>query len=66
MSSFLPENAGDILEPTRGIGNLVKALEQKGNVIAPEGDFFKMEKRSFDWVVMNPPFTPMKVGYQIL
>ena len=66
MSSFLPENAGDILEPTKGIGNLVKALELKGNVIAPECDFFEMEKRSFDWVVMNPPFTPMKVGYQIL
>lgn len=66
MSSFLPNNAGDILEPTKGIGNLVKALEQKGNVIAPDGDFFAMEKRRFDWVVMNPPFTPMKVGYQIL
>lgn len=66
MSSFLPDNAGDILEPTKGVGNLVKALEQKGNVIAPDGNFFEMEKRRYDWVVMNPPFTPMKKGYQIL
>lgn len=66
MSSFLPDNAGDILEPTKGVGNLVKALQQKGNVIAPEGNFFDMPKRMFDWVVMNPPFTPMKKGYEIL
>ncbi len=66
MSSFLPENSGDILEPTKGLGNLVKALCEKGNVIAPDGDFFEMEKRRYDWVVMNPPFTPMKKGYQIL
>ena len=66
MSSFLPDNAGDILEPTKGVGNLVKALSKKGNVIAPDGNFFDMPKRMFDWVVMNPPFTPMKKGYEIL
>ena len=66
MSSFLPDNAGDILEPTAGLGNLVKALEYKGNVIVPSGDFFDMPKRMFDWVVINPPFTPMKKGYEIL
>lgn len=57
---------GDILEPTKGIGNLVKALKHKGNVIAPDGDFFEMKERRFDWIVMNPPFTPMKTGYKIL
>lgn len=66
MSSFLPDNSGDILEPTKGAGNLVKALNKKGNVISPEGDFFDMEKRMFDWIVMNPPFSPMKKGYEIL
>ena len=35
-------------------------------MIAPDGNFFEMEKRRYDWVVMNPPFTPMKKGYQIL
>ena len=58
MSSFLPDNAGTILEPTSGLGNLVKALKHKGTVIEPQ-DFFAMEKQRFDWVVMNPPFTPM-------
>ena len=65
MSSFLPDIAGEILEPTKGIGNLVSELEKKGNVTAPD-DFFQLEKSTFDWVVMNPPFTPMKLGYQIL
>jgi len=65
MSSFLPNDAGTILEPTSGLGNLVKALKQKGNVIAPQ-DFFDMKKQRFDWVVMNPPFSPMSKGYQIL
>ncbi len=66
MSSFLPDSAGEILEPTKGAGNLVKALIKKGNVIAPDVDFFKMEPRRFDWIVMNPPFSPMKKGYRIL
>ena len=57
MSSFLPDNAGTILEPTSGLGNLVKELKHKGTVIEPQ-DFFAMEKQRFDWVVMNPPFTP--------
>ena len=35
MASFLPNNAGYILEPTPGKGNLVKVLEQKGKVYAP-------------------------------
>jgi len=66
MASFLPDNAGDILEPTKGVGNLVSVLEKKGNVIAPDGNFFDMEKRKYNWVVMNPPFSPMKKGYDIL
>ena len=65
MSSFLPDNVGTILEPTSGLGNLVKALKHKGNVIEPQ-DFFAMEKQRFDWIVMNPPFTPMAIGYKIL
>lgn len=65
MSSFLPSNAGTILEPTPGEGNLVKALKGYGNIYAPE-DFFKIDFQRFDWIVMNPPFSPMKLGYQIL
>lgn len=65
MASFLPNNAGTILEPTKGAGNLVKSIALKGTVVTPY-DFFQMEKDRFDWVVMNPPFTPMAVGYKIL
>ena len=65
MASFLPDDAGIILEPTPGIGNLVKSLKNKGMVVAPN-DFFKLNEQKFDWIVMNPPFTPMAQGYQIL
>jgi len=67
MASFLPNNAGKILEPTPGAGNLVHALRDKGTIIAPQ-DFFKLDKteHEFDWIVMNPPFTPMQKGYEIL
>ena len=64
MASLLPENAGFILEPTPGKGNLVKALAGKGEVIAPNS--FDEIEGSFDWVVMNPPFTPMQKGYDML
>lgn len=47
MANFLPNNAGIILEPTKGEGNLVNSLSLKGEVIAPD-DFFDMKKRKFD------------------
>ena len=65
MASFLIGNTGLILEPTAGKGNLVKELEKYGEVIAPN-DFNKMGKGEFEWIVMNPPFSPMKQGYNIL
>jgi type I restriction-modification system DNA methylase subunit len=66
MVSLMPVGyCGKILEPTAGEGNLVKALAGKGVIIAPK-DFFNMQKEQFDWVVMNPPFSPMKLGYKIL
>lgn len=68
MASFLPPYAGVIFEPTPGKGNLVKELEKHGTVVSPNGDFFELDKdmKAGDWVVMNPPFTPMKMGYKIL
>lgn len=66
MASFLPEHAGKILEPTPGTGNLVKVLKSKGEVFASP-DFFELDdQEKFDWIVMNPPFTPMKLSYKIL
>lgn len=66
MASFLPKNPGSILEPTPGQGNLLKVLSKYGSVTIPRDDFFKMEKSNYDWIIMNPPFTPMSEGYKIL
>lgn len=65
MASFLPTDSGTILEPTPGKGNLVRVLEKYGTVIAPN-DFNDVIDKKYNWVVMNPPFTPMKMGYKIL
>jgi hypothetical protein len=65
MASFLKGNKGLILEPTAGKGKLVKALKKYGQVFVPN-DFNKMVKTDFEWIVMNPPFSPMKQGYDIL
>ena len=64
MASLLPYGVKTILEPTPGQGNIVSVLG-KYNVVAPD-DFFSMPAGNFDAVVMNPPFTPMKKGYDIL
>lgn len=66
IASLVPDNAGNILEPTAGQGNLVKSLEGKGNIITPlDFDTFEPSQK-IDWIVMNPPFSPMKKGYEIL
>lgn len=64
MCSFLPNNAGNILEP--GLGNLSKSLEKYGEVFSPDNFFNLNTMLKFDWIVMNPPFSPMKMGYEIL
>lgn len=66
MANFVPDKCGTILEPTAGKGNLVKVLEEKGHVFAPDDFFDLSDDCRFNWIVMNPPFTPMKVGYEIL
>ncbi len=66
MCSFLPNNAGNILEPTPGLGNLSKSLEKYGEVFSPDNFFNLNTMLKFDWIVMNPPFSPMKMGYEIL
>jgi len=80
--SLLPHYIKEVLEPTPGEGNLVAAAERFGiNVIAPE-DYFLLEKRRFEAVITNPPFSAkyaiienaptginkhgMRLGYHIL
>lgn len=67
MASLLPRDPGTILEPTPGEGNLVSELRKLGGRVFAPSDFFALSpRRRFDWVVMNPPFSPMNVGYEIL
>jgi hypothetical protein len=63
MVQMLPAGIITILEPTPGAGNLVTALRGY-HVTAPE-DFWIVAGH-FDAVVMNPPFSPMAQGYNIL
>lgn len=67
MVGMLGSRVETVLEPTPGKGNLAKELEDYGvSVVAPD-DFWNIPSNSyFGAVVMNPPFSPMKVGYEIL
>jgi type I restriction-modification system DNA methylase subunit len=64
MISLVPAGVHSVLEPTPGLGNIVRELENQYQVTAPS-DFWDVSDR-FDAIVMNPPFTPMKMGYEIL
>ena len=57
-----------VLEPTPGNGNIVQAIRKYDLIpIVPENDFWKMiHERRYDAIIMNPPFTPMKLGYKFL
>lgn len=66
MAMLIDFQPDSILEPTPGAGRMVKYLRQNRKVVAPR-DFFKLKKgKKFDLVMMNPPFTPMALGYKIL
>lgn len=80
MVGLIPKHVRTVLEPTKGLGNLLKCLKDY-DVTAPD-DFFTLEKERYDCVVMNPPFSSasaflenapkdvdlkgMRVGYFIL
>lgn len=55
MVSLIPAGVKTVLEPTKGQGNLINELRQY-DVTAPD-DFFKMDHKIFDCVIMNPPFS---------
>lgn len=67
MASLVEDGCKTILEPTPGIGNLVRAVKAKGAKITAPKDFWKLPVGSrFDWAIMNPPFTPMVEGFRYL
>jgi hypothetical protein len=56
-----------VLEPTPGLGGLVKVLDSRYDVEFPDGDFWDFCGSEpdetfylYDAVVMNPPFNPVK------
>lgn len=56
MVSLIPDGSVTVLEPSPGIGNILREL--KGYKVTHPNDFFLMEKACrFDCVVMNPPFS---------
>lgn len=58
MVSLLPARVKNVLEPTPGLGNIVKALDKSGlNITAPSDYFLLNKSKKFDAVVMNPPFS---------
>ena len=71
MADSIIGNNLNILEPTPGAGNLVNELKSRGHNVRAPKDFYNevyIEALfpKFEYVVMNPPFTPMDVGYKIL
>jgi len=65
MVGMIPDGVVNVLEPTPGEGNLVKSLCDKGYQVTAPDDFWEI-KGNWDCIVMNPPFTPMMLGYDIL
>lgn len=59
----IPLSAKTILEPTPGEGNLVKAIKAQ----FPKATVYEgMPFHCVDCIVANPPFTPMRLGYEML
>lgn len=88
MAGMIPLSAKTILEPTAGRGNLLTATTARFHgticeikIFFPD-DFFLLEMKRFDCIIMNPPFSSksanltnapaninlegMRVGYYIL
>lgn len=56
MASLIPEGVNTVLEPTPGIGNIVKYLDSY-NVTAPD-DYWQLDKKQwFDCIICNLPFS---------
>jgi type I restriction-modification system DNA methylase subunit len=64
MVDLLPKNVRSVLEPTSGIGNLKGVLKKKKYRVEAPTDFFlfnALSDRTFDAVVMNPPFSEKSI-----
>lgn len=69
MIDMIDGHPKSVLEPTPGEGNLVRALMDtfpNTDIYAPVNIYEYTPPRIFDAIVMNPPFSPMQKGYEIL
>ncbi|WP_352423455.1 hypothetical protein [Proteiniphilum sp.] len=62
MVSLIPDGVKTVLEPTPGLGNIIRELESRGYMVYAPDNFFKynemdVERTGIDCVVMNPPFS---------
>ena len=59
MVNMVPDFVSTVFEPTPGLGNIVKALEEKKRYqIVTADDFFLFDmSHKYDCIVMNPPFS---------
>lgn len=67
MVKLISGTPNTILEPTAGEGKLVQAIYRrypKSIIYAPQK--FEEFNLKVDYVVANPPYTPMQLGYDIL
>ena len=55
-----------ILEPSMGNDDLLDILKHKGIVTKPDNFLTHVHTSKYDWIVMNPPMSPMKMSYEIL
>lgn len=59
MTSLIQGERRKVLEPTPGLGNLVRSLQAAGHQVTCADNFFLIDKsiERWDYVVMNPPFS---------
>ncbi|MBD3404498.1 MAG: hypothetical protein GF411_00005 [Candidatus Lokiarchaeota archaeon] len=69
MVGMIDDYPDSIIEPTPGEGNLVRALYNrfpKSNIIALDDVYQYQPNKEIECACMNPPFSPMKQGFEIL
>lgn len=69
MVSMIEGNPNVILEPTPGQGNLVRAIKKRfpnAKILAPKDIFSFNPDCDIDWIISNPPFSPMIRGFEFL
>jgi len=68
MVSLIDSYPQKILEPTPGEGNLVNAIHNKypNTEIIKSNNFETQKLIKVDYVIANPPFSPMSIGYKML